>query len=86
MVVEGQKIVALVETVQPVCVERFIDYPQLGRFTLRDEGKTIAIGKVRFNYFNRIVLNPESQITKLIENTATDEVIDGIANVSVNPA
>ncbi|KAJ7781262.1 eukaryotic polypeptide chain release factor 3 [Mycena metata] len=25
---------------------RFADYPQLGRFTLRDEGRTIAIGKV----------------------------------------
>ncbi|KAI0723135.1 eukaryotic polypeptide chain release factor 3 [Earliella scabrosa] len=42
----GQKIVALVETTQPVCVERFADYPQLGRFTLRDEGKTVAIGKI----------------------------------------
>ncbi|KAF7332158.1 Eukaryotic polypeptide chain release factor 3 [Mycena kentingensis (nom. inval.)] len=42
----GQKIVALVETVQPICVERFADYPQLGRFTLRDEGRTIAIGKI----------------------------------------
>jgi peptide chain release factor subunit 3 len=29
-----------------VCVELFSDYPQLGRFTLRDEGKTIGIGKV----------------------------------------
>ncbi|OMH82555.1 Eukaryotic peptide chain release factor GTP-binding subunit [Zancudomyces culisetae] len=29
-----------------ICVERFKDYPQLGRFTLRDEGKTIAIGKI----------------------------------------
>lgn len=29
---------ALVETSLPVCVERFVDYPQLGRFTLRDEG------------------------------------------------
>ena len=29
-----------------MCIERFDDYPQLGRFTLRDEGKTIAIGKV----------------------------------------
>jgi len=27
-------------------LERFDDFPQLGRFTLRDEGKTIAIGKV----------------------------------------
>jgi hypothetical protein len=34
----GQKIVALVEATAPVCVERFVDYPQLGRFTLRDEG------------------------------------------------
>ena len=28
------------------CVEKFDDYPALGRITLRDEGKTIAIGKV----------------------------------------
>jgi peptide chain release factor subunit 3 len=42
----GQKIVALIETAAAVCVERFSDYPQLGRFTLRDEGRTIAIGKV----------------------------------------
>lgn len=42
----GQKIVALIETTAAVCVETFVDYPQLGRFTLRDEGRTIAIGKV----------------------------------------
>lgn len=29
-----------------VCVEAFEDYPQLGRFTLRDQGQTIAIGKI----------------------------------------
>ncbi|KAH7345134.1 eukaryotic polypeptide chain release factor 3 [Rhizoctonia solani] len=44
---KGQKIIALVETTAAVCVEPFKLYPQLGRFTLRDEGKTIAIGKVR---------------------------------------
>jgi len=43
---KGQKIIALVETAGLVCVEKFTDYPQLGRFTLRDEGKTIAIGKI----------------------------------------
>jgi len=43
---KGQKIVALVEAAGPICVERFKDYPQLGRFTLRDEGKTVAIGKI----------------------------------------
>ncbi|KAG9317663.1 P-loop containing nucleoside triphosphate hydrolase protein [Chiua virens] len=52
----SQKIVALVETPLPVCVERFVDYPQLGRFTLRDEGRTVAIGKV----------------TKLIDDRAVD--------------
>ena len=29
-----------------ICVETFDKNPQMGRFTLRDEGKTIAIGKV----------------------------------------
>ena len=29
-----------------ICMERFKDHPQLGRFTLRDEGRTIAVGKV----------------------------------------
>ncbi|CAI9722714.1 eukaryotic peptide chain release factor GTP-binding subunit ERF3A-like [Octopus vulgaris] len=29
-----------------ICLESFKDFPQMGRFTLRDEGKTIAIGKV----------------------------------------
>jgi peptide chain release factor subunit 3 len=29
-----------------ICLEAFKDFPQMGRFTLRDEGRTIAIGKV----------------------------------------
>lgn len=35
---KSQRIVALLETTAPICIERFADYPQLGRFTLRDEG------------------------------------------------
>ncbi|KAM0790999.1 translation termination factor GTPase eRF3 [Microbotryomycetes sp. NB124-2] len=42
----GMKVIALIETTAPVCVEKFSDHPQLGRFTLRDEGKTVAIGKI----------------------------------------
>jgi len=67
---KGQKIVALVEATAPVCVERFVDYPQLGRFTLRDEGRTVAIGK----------------ITKLIEHSTIDEIAEGVSNVSVSNA
>ena len=29
-----------------IALEKFADYAQLGRFTLRDEGKTIAFGKI----------------------------------------
>ncbi|CAO1630305.1 unnamed protein product [Parajaminaea phylloscopi] len=43
---KGMKIVALIETTAPICLERFADYPQLGRFTVRDEGRTVGIGKV----------------------------------------
>ncbi|CAH8475745.1 unnamed protein product [Schistosoma rodhaini] len=30
----------------PICLETFRNFPPLGRFTLRDKGETIAIGKV----------------------------------------
>jgi peptide chain release factor subunit 3 len=61
---KGQKVVALLETTALVCVERFSDYPQLGRFTLRDEGRTIAIGK----------------ITKLVEHSIEEvaEAVSGL--------
>lgn len=36
---KGMKVVALLETAAPICVETFKDHPQLGRFTLRDEGE-----------------------------------------------
>ncbi|KAI1631452.1 hypothetical protein F4809DRAFT_632302 [Biscogniauxia mediterranea] len=43
----GESIIARMElTNGRVCVERFEDYPQMGRFTLRDQGQTIAIGKI----------------------------------------
>ena len=35
---KGQKIVARLRTNTPLCLERFEDYPMLGRFTLRDQG------------------------------------------------
>lgn len=45
----GDAIIARMEVIGgagSVCVEKFDDYPQLGRFTLRDQGQTIAIGKI----------------------------------------
>ena len=42
----GSIVMARISIAQPICVQLFSEYPQLGRFTLRDEGRTIAIGKV----------------------------------------
>jgi peptide chain release factor subunit 3 len=45
-VTSGALLRCIIECAQPVCLELFSEIPQLGRFTLRDEGKTVAIGKV----------------------------------------
>lgn len=37
---------ARIQVEKLICVEKFENVPQLGRFTLRDEGRTIAIGKI----------------------------------------
>ncbi|KAG0052556.1 translation termination factor GTPase eRF3 [Gryganskiella cystojenkinii] len=43
---KGQQGIVLIETAGPLCVETFTDSPQMGRFTIRNEGKTVAIGKI----------------------------------------
>ncbi|KAF8326692.1 P-loop containing nucleoside triphosphate hydrolase protein [Cantharellus anzutake] len=70
---KGQKVIARIETTAPICLEPFTEYPQLGRFTLRDEGKTVAIGKV-------IRLLEESDITEGVANIT----LEGPSSTSVN--
>lgn len=43
----GMTCICMIELAQTVPVETYGDYPFLGRFTLRTEGKTIAIGKIQ---------------------------------------
>lgn len=46
---KGDNIIARIQvtgSAGAVCVEKYEDYQQMGRFTLRDQGQTIAIGKV----------------------------------------
>lgn len=46
---QGMAVIARLEVISAagkVCVETFETLPQLGRFTLRDQGQTIAIGKI----------------------------------------
>ncbi|XP_010462767.1 PREDICTED: eukaryotic peptide chain release factor GTP-binding subunit ERF3A-like [Camelina sativa] len=42
----GAAVVCRIQVTNSICIEKFADFPQLGRFTLRTEGKTIAVGKV----------------------------------------
>ncbi|XP_027167735.1 eukaryotic peptide chain release factor GTP-binding subunit ERF3A isoform X1 [Coffea eugenioides] len=42
----GAVVVCRIQVNNLMCVEKFSDFPQLGRFTLRTEGKTVAVGKV----------------------------------------
>ena len=44
--VHGALCVCVLKTTRTICVEKFENLQQLGRFTLRDEGRTIGIGKV----------------------------------------
>jgi len=43
---QDQIAIARFTATHPICMETFKAHPQLGRFTLRDEGTTIAIGKI----------------------------------------
>lgn len=40
------KIIARVAPKNPIALEKFDTIQQMGRFTLRDEGRTICVGKV----------------------------------------
>jgi len=42
----GQKMLCKIAPKNPLCLEKFETMAQLGRFTLRDEGQTICVGKV----------------------------------------
>lgn len=53
------KCLVRITTKTPIPVEKIGDCASLGRFTLRDEGKTIAIGRVmRYIPFNKARTNP----------------------------
>ncbi|KAK9748947.1 hypothetical protein RND81_02G092300 [Saponaria officinalis] len=42
----GAVVICRIQVNNLICVEKFSDFTQLGRFTLRTEGKTVAVGKV----------------------------------------
>ncbi|CAH7667794.1 P-loop containing nucleoside triphosphate hydrolase protein [Phakopsora pachyrhizi] len=79
---KGMKIVALIETAAPICVETFKDHPQLGRFTLRDEGKTIAIGKITKLITDGSVTTTTTTATGVAQDEAN--LSNGVGRVNLN--
>ncbi|MFQ5819348.1 MAG: translation elongation factor EF-1 subunit alpha [Candidatus Heimdallarchaeota archaeon] len=42
----GDSAVVEIQPLRPMCVERFTEFPQLGRFAIRDMARTVAVGIV----------------------------------------
>jgi elongation factor 1-alpha len=43
---KGESMVATLVPLKPMCIETYKDFPQLGRFAVRDMGMTVAVGVV----------------------------------------
>ena len=42
----GEVAIAVLEPTKQMCVESFKDFPPLGRFTIRDNRKTVGVGVI----------------------------------------
>ena len=47
----GDVCIVKIEPKRPLCVEKFKDFPALGRFVVRDMGQTVAVGVVKTTDF-----------------------------------
>ena len=65
---------ARVTTRVPIPLEKFEVVPELGKFTLRDEGKTIAVGKVlRYKPYKVDVEKAVADLSKRMEKLKTGD-------------
>ena len=65
------RIICRIQTRIPIPVEKHDFIPQMGRFTLRDEGKTIAVGKILKYKPIKVVASFASTATQ--QNTKTQD-------------
>jgi elongation factor 1-alpha len=43
---KGESMIAKLVPLKPMCIETYKEFPQLGRFAVRDMGMTVAVGVV----------------------------------------
>lgn len=74
-----------ISTKNPLAIEKFEVLPQLGRFTLRDEQRTIAVGKVLKYKPHKVESSiqvagapvAKADVTKTIDKAAETQIFDG---------
>jgi elongation factor 1-alpha len=42
----GDAAIVKIKPTKPLCIEKFSEFPQMGRFAIRDMGQTVAAGVV----------------------------------------
>jgi len=72
----NSRIICRITPKNPIAIEKFESIPQMGRFTLRDEGKTICIGRVlKYKPYSKTgVVDKEKAAKKALAN-ATGPII-----------
>jgi hypothetical protein len=81
------KLICRITPKYPIALEKFDTIQQMGRFTLRDEGRTIAVGKViKYKPYAKGVVGASNQVTAaatqsmpgkaIIVNQSNDMVYD----------
>ena len=73
-----QKIICRIVPRNPLALEKFDTIQQMGRFTLRDEGKTIAVGKVlKYKPYSKGIVGARSgaaEVTQKLAKTTITEI------------
>merc|ERR1719388_552794 len=64
----GEVVSVRMRPIDKVCIEVFSAYPSLGRFTIRDHGRTVAVGVVK-----EVTKRPIPKVRSGKENTYFDD-------------
>lgn len=69
---QGDSAIVRLETAQPICLETYGEYQQLGRFTLRDEGILLLL-LLHFNAFSSKCVGKTVAVGKVTKLYANEE-------------
>lgn len=74
---QDQVCIARLRTAGTICLETFKDFPQMGRFTLRDEGQYLARGSVYTACSPTTLLGTRARSCKYLISSVVEVQIKG---------